>query len=110
MFYLLKHIKAILLFRQVADAYRSEVGKDKPALLTRRFIHSIIASSGAAAAMYGMDLQAGLLEGIEQHISNVLDVGYQIYLLIKSIIPSLIFIYGAIGIIIGYFKRQKPTP
>lgn len=110
MFYLWKHVKAILLFRQVADVYKAETGKDKPALLTRRFIHSIVASSGVVAAMYGMDFQAGLLEGIEQHLTNVLDVGYQVYLLIKSIIPSLVFIYGAIGVIIGIFKRQKPTP
>ena len=108
MLYLLKYLKGILLFRQVADDYRNETGKDKPALLSRRFINSLIASAGAGATLYtGVNIDAGLIAGIEEHISKIADAGYQIYVLIKSIFPSLIFLYGVLGIIIGYFKREK---
>ena len=110
MLYLLKHIKAILLFRQVADAYKNEVGKDKPALLTRRFIGSVAASIGAAATLYtGVQFDAGLIAGIEEHVTKVTDTGYQMYGLVKSIIPDLIFLWGVLLAIVGYFKRQKPS-
>ena len=108
MFYIIKHIKAILLLRQVADAYKNETGKDKSALLTRRFIGALVTSSGAIATLYtGIDIDAGMIAGIEEHLSKVADTGYQIYLLFKSIVLDLVFLYGALMVIVGYFKREK---
>src|SRR4030065_1704544 len=108
MFYIIKHIKARVLLRQVADAYKNETGKDKSALLTRRFIGALVTSSGAIATLYtGIDIDAGMIAGMEEHLSKVADTGYQIYLLFKSIIPDIVAIWGIIMVIVGYFKREK---
>ena len=95
----------------MGGVYKEETGKDKPALLTRRFIHTLVASAGAGATLYsGVNIDAGFITGLEEHVSKVLDAGYQIYILVKSILPSLIFLYGVTGIIIGWFGREKIKP
>src|SRR4030067_3065338 len=108
MLFILKHIKAIRLLRSVAEAYKNETGKNKPALLSRRFIGAVTVSGGAIATLYtGVNIDAGMLTGIKEHLSNVANTGHQIYLLVKSIIPDLVFLWGVVMVAIGYFKREK---
>ena len=108
MFTILKCLKGIFLLRQITETYRNETGKDKPALLSRRFIGALTVSGGAIATLYsGVNIDAGMLTGIEEHLSKVTDTSYQIYLLFKSIIPDMIFLWGVVMVIIGWFKREK---
>jgi hypothetical protein len=94
MFSFIKYLPLILQFKQVAEAYEEEKGKEKPFYLTRRFIGALIAAVGAVAAYFGgVTISPEILDEITKNIETVAATG--------------VTLYGLIMAVIGLFGKKK---
>lgn len=90
----LKFLPLVMMFKDVGDAYQSETGKDRPAVLSRRFIGAVLAIIGAALSIaLGVTIDANILSSITESISTIITAG--------------IALWGAVVGIIGIFKAKK---
>lgn len=105
---IIKYIKAILLFKQVAHTYKAETGKDKPAFLSRTVIGSAItALAGVSALAWGVDVSGDMQAQILTHIGNVADSAYVILGEVKKMSIDLIALYGIALLLMGRFKKDR---
>jgi len=92
-----KYLKFILTFREVADVYREDNGKNKPFTLTRRFWGVLISAiSGIVMVATGVSIPAEALAG---DISIVWDN-------INAVIPHVTAVYGVVMAVIGEIKKK----
>ena len=93
-FLFFKYLPVLLKFKSVADIYKDEQGKNKPAIISRRFVGAVIILIGAYLGVrYGISAEMFNVEQITEHL--------------MSIISSVTLLYGIIMGIIGYIKRSK---
>ena len=88
-----KHIRSILLLKDVADVYKEEKGKDKSIFLSRRFIGVVIATGSAGYFLYTGN-----------------QVNFDIELMAKSITDiatAVGAIYGMVMLIVGQLDKTK---
>lgn len=90
---MLKYIWILLTFRQVAEAYEAEKGKEKPFYLTRRFIGALVLVGTTAVTQFlGVELEFDR----ENLLNNI-----------ELITASGSAIYGTVLAIVGQLRRRK---
>lgn len=97
-FTLLKWLPALLKGKDVAEAYKAETGKDKPVIISKRFIGAIvILASVAVSIQYGVTIDQDVLDKLTGSLTDLATVGTGLY--------------GLIMVIKGVFdaKKRKPT-
>ena len=94
MFKFFKYILLILEFKNVAQAYAEETGKEKPFWLSRRFIGAVITACGAAATVYfGITVPQDTLSEIATTI--------------ETILSAAVTLYGLALTVVGLIKKRK---
>ena len=97
---ILKYLKLILTFRQVAKEYAKDNGKDKPLVLSRRFFGVLITSlGGIVMALTGADIAPS-------ELSKFADGTSGIWQTLNATWPHLIALYGVIMGVVGQVKRK----
>ena len=98
---IIKYIKLILSFRQVADEYQRDNGKDKPILLTRRlFGVSFTVLAGVVATVTGVELSPVSLDTLADSTKGLTDA-------VQVAWPHILGAYGAIMAVVGQIKKEK---
>lgn len=90
---LLKYWWMVGTFRQVAEVYREEQGKNKPLFISRRFMGVVCVAIALALAKFQV------AEVSEQEANLVADY----------LIEIIAGIYGLIQLVVGIWKREKKT-
>jgi len=98
---LLKYLKLIATFRQVADEYKKDNGKDKPLVLSRRFFGLLFTITGAVITQFtGTTIFPVQMENLADSTKTIWDS-------IQVAYPHLIELYGIIMLIVGQIRRNK---
>lgn len=94
MFKFFKYLKLIGLFKNSKKAYRKHTGKDRPAILSRRFMGAVILLVGTTLSIYfGVEIDKELLNSVTDNIEKIVAAG--------------IILYGAVMEIVGIVKRER---
>lgn len=98
---ILKYIKLILSFRQVAEAYKDDNGKDKPVVLSRRlFGVAFTVLAGVVATVTGVELSPVSLDMLADSTKGLTDA-------VQVAWPHVLGAYGAIMAVVGQIKKEK---
>ena len=93
-FLFFKYLPVLLKFKNVAEIYKDEQGKNKPAIISRRFVGAVIILIGAYLGVrYGISAEIFNIEQITEHL--------------MSIIGSITILYGIVMTVVGYIKKSK---
>jgi len=93
-FAIFKYLPLVGLLKDVSTAYKDETGKDRPAVLSRRFIGAVLALAGAFVSIQlGVEISADTLAQITDSLDKMVAAGT--------------VLYGAVMVIVGLLKRKK---
>lgn len=86
MFSFVKYIPALLKFKDVSEAYKTEQGKDKPFYLSGRFIGAVVMFLAAVIGVaIGFTLDQDILDQITKNLENLAVAAAALYGLARAI-------------------------
>lgn len=94
MFAIFKYLPLVGMLKDVSTAYKEETGKDRPAVLTRRFMGAALVLAGAFASIQlGIEIDSTIIEQITDSLDKLVAAG--------------MVLHGSILTIVGIVKRKK---
>ena len=95
-FKLIKWLPALLKGKDVAEAYKAETGKNKPAIVSKRFIGTVVVLASAIVSIqYGVTLDADVLNKLTGSLTDLATASTTVY--------------GLVIVIKGVFDAKKRT-
>jgi hypothetical protein len=103
MFKFLKYFPALMVLKDVTDAYEQEKGGQKPFYMKKRVVgSSITAASVVASIAYGLEIDKTSVNQFIDYYNTIADTLFQIQTLITtSMLPALTAMYGILMAVKG---------